>query len=219
MNDRDLLLRAVLQDPAEDTPRLVYADYLEEHGTAIDRDRAEFIRLHIAISGQDPPDTTPWKRVHQLLERHREVWTGPAYVEHLGARYYEWRRGFVWRVGGPLDRIMATARDLFSAHPVEHVAVADRFPSLYDGHGLPTGFTWAPGTDEDNTYFGMSDLGMASGMAPWTSDDRPRVLPFAVHTLTEQVRDKNVAQDLSDCFRWLSAALVKYGRIKAGLDT
>jgi uncharacterized protein (TIGR02996 family) len=41
------LLRAILAAPADDTPRLVYADYLEEHG---DPARAAFIRTQIALA-------------------------------------------------------------------------------------------------------------------------------------------------------------------------
>ena len=43
----DHLLRAVLCQPEEDTPRLVYADWLEENG---DPDRAEFIRTEIQVA-------------------------------------------------------------------------------------------------------------------------------------------------------------------------
>lgn len=41
-SDRDSLLRAVLVNPGDDLPRLVMADWLEEHGEG---ERAEFIRL------------------------------------------------------------------------------------------------------------------------------------------------------------------------------
>ena len=37
----DALLRAILIDPADDLPRLIYSDWLEEHGQA---ERAQFIR-------------------------------------------------------------------------------------------------------------------------------------------------------------------------------
>lgn len=42
MTDRKSLLASVLASPADDTPRLVYADWLTENG---DPDRGEFIRL------------------------------------------------------------------------------------------------------------------------------------------------------------------------------
>lgn len=47
MTDIDALLAAVLRDPADDLPRLAYADCLEERGCSGDADRAEFIRVQI----------------------------------------------------------------------------------------------------------------------------------------------------------------------------
>jgi uncharacterized protein (TIGR02996 family) len=44
--DGDALFRAICEQPWEDTPRLVYADWLEENGQP---ERAEFIRLQIAL--------------------------------------------------------------------------------------------------------------------------------------------------------------------------
>jgi uncharacterized protein (TIGR02996 family) len=44
------LLRAIAAHPAEDTPRLMYADYLDELGGDSRTARAEFIRLHIHTS-------------------------------------------------------------------------------------------------------------------------------------------------------------------------
>ncbi len=47
MNEREALLRAVCENPDEDTPRLVFADWLQENG---DEARAEFIRVQIALA-------------------------------------------------------------------------------------------------------------------------------------------------------------------------
>src|SRR5262245_46948004 len=44
MTERDALLRAVCDNPDDDTPRLVFADWLQENG---EEERAEFIRLQI----------------------------------------------------------------------------------------------------------------------------------------------------------------------------
>lgn len=46
--DAVAFVRAICSAPEDDTPRLVYADWLEEHGQA---DRAEFVRLQIRIAG------------------------------------------------------------------------------------------------------------------------------------------------------------------------
>jgi uncharacterized protein (TIGR02996 family) len=60
------LLAAVCAEPAEDAPRLVYADWLDEHGQA---DRAEFIRTQIALA-QMPKDDS---RRSGLEERERNL--------------------------------------------------------------------------------------------------------------------------------------------------
>ncbi len=44
MNERDALLHAVCDNPDDDVPRLVFADWLQEHG---EEDRAGFIRMQI----------------------------------------------------------------------------------------------------------------------------------------------------------------------------
>ena len=43
-NDADALLKFVLAAPDDDAPRLVFADWLDEHG---DPDRAAFIRAQV----------------------------------------------------------------------------------------------------------------------------------------------------------------------------
>jgi uncharacterized protein (TIGR02996 family) len=47
------LLRAVAAAADDDTPRLVYADWLEEHG---DADRAEFIRVQCRLAELSPAE-------------------------------------------------------------------------------------------------------------------------------------------------------------------
>jgi uncharacterized protein (TIGR02996 family) len=64
VSDRLSLLRAILVSPKDDLPRLVFADWLQEHGTTdADAARAEFIRLGCKLkSGKRPLGTneTAW---------------------------------------------------------------------------------------------------------------------------------------------------------------
>jgi uncharacterized protein (TIGR02996 family) len=48
MGDGELLLRAILGQPKEETPRLVYADWCDENGQP---ERAEFIRVQVRLAG------------------------------------------------------------------------------------------------------------------------------------------------------------------------
>ena len=58
---------AVIAHAEDDTPRLVYADWLDENG---DSDRAAFIRTQVALSGKNPADDD----YVDLTERHIESW-------------------------------------------------------------------------------------------------------------------------------------------------
>lgn len=57
MNDLNLLLRAVIENHNEDTPRLMYADVIEERGEPGDAERAELIRVQVLKTvGEDGRD-------------------------------------------------------------------------------------------------------------------------------------------------------------------
>src|SRR5687767_10482221 len=69
VDEKTALLRAICEDPADDTVRLVYADFLEENGEA---ERAEFVRLQI-WQHQNPigyNDCGESRRVAELLDKH-----------------------------------------------------------------------------------------------------------------------------------------------------
>src|SRR5436309_13148001 len=54
MTDRDALLAAVLADPEDDLPRLVFADWLEETGHPANAARAAFVRAQVAAERLPP---------------------------------------------------------------------------------------------------------------------------------------------------------------------
>ncbi|MCI0461410.1 MAG: TIGR02996 domain-containing protein [Gemmataceae bacterium] len=92
MTDGETLLQAVETAPDDDAPRLVYADWLEEHG---DPARAEFIRIECALEGMplDAPERPAMEdRRDDLLAEHEERWLGPPPASLLE---WTWRRGFV----------------------------------------------------------------------------------------------------------------------------
>src|SRR5262245_33094349 len=71
------LLDAVLDAPEEDAPRLVLADWLDEHGDEHDRVRAEFIRVQCELA-RGVADRRRWRelrlRERELQQRHQAVW-------------------------------------------------------------------------------------------------------------------------------------------------
>ncbi len=92
MTDADFL-QAILAAPCDDSPRLVYADWLEEDG---DQARAEFIRVQCELArlGEDDPSRPVLqKRERQLLRAHRAAWV--AEKPALAGRHVEFVRGFL----------------------------------------------------------------------------------------------------------------------------
>lgn len=69
MSDERGLLAAIWEHPHEDTPRLMYADWLDEHGHA---PRAEFIRAQCERARLDPWDDA--ERVAELEKREAVLW-------------------------------------------------------------------------------------------------------------------------------------------------
>jgi uncharacterized protein (TIGR02996 family) len=66
MTPDDAFLHAMVERPDDDAPRLIYADWLDEHGRP---GRAEFIRLQCELT-RGPADTP---RPARLLAREREL--------------------------------------------------------------------------------------------------------------------------------------------------
>ena len=86
-SDESALLAAIEANPVADLPRLVYADWLEEHDQPV---RAESIRLQCEIDGleTDRRDEVRayhsglWVRQGELQSEHRAEIRGPSEVDH-----------------------------------------------------------------------------------------------------------------------------------------
>jgi uncharacterized protein (TIGR02996 family) len=115
MSDQDDLFRAVLAAPEDDAPRLIYADWLDEHGQP---ERAEFVRLQCAMD-RIPPKTGRWRPLHDRAMRlehdWRYTWAAPILDKTWTA---EFRRGFVDRVRLTVDQFLQFANQLLALEPV-----------------------------------------------------------------------------------------------------
>src|SRR5687767_4232018 len=76
-SDEQALLDEIAARPGDDAPRLVYADWLDDHG---EPDRAELIRLQCRMADMDHLGNE-WQRLEPLRERaeallrkHRRRW-------------------------------------------------------------------------------------------------------------------------------------------------
>src|SRR5262245_32988540 len=118
MSTEDAFLKAIAKDPENDAPRLVFADWLDEHGQP---ERAEFIRLQCALIElpENHPDRPPKAaRAEQLLKVHEKAWLGP-----LCELLMEWRfwRGFVASAVVDLRVFVGKTREIFRHAPLEWV--------------------------------------------------------------------------------------------------
>jgi uncharacterized protein (TIGR02996 family) len=150
-------LQDIIEHPEDDTPRLIYADWLEDHG---DPDRATFIRIQCELAA--PPwrvgrvyDHPAWLRLHarerELLEpgglRHLPgpFWRaggnhGWTYLDAEGARVgveCQFRRGFVAEVTLPCAEWMRHGPALVRAVPLERVTLSDCRPAEHERY-----FAW-----------------------------------------------------------------------------
>lgn len=128
MNDDEALLAGILQQPDEDLPRLVYADFLDERGAPGDAARAEFIRVQCALSAeQDESRSHLQLREKLLLSTYYLNWLAPLRkkgeaLQNPGTHGL-FRRGFVEIVWMPAVIFLKKAEKLFARTPARELRV------------------------------------------------------------------------------------------------
>ncbi len=176
MSTEAALLRAIRDMPDEDTPRLVYADYLDEDGYS---PRAEFIRVQIERSqlpDRDPRRVPLEDRAHDLLAEHERAWLGVAPDDADGLTEWEFDRGFVHEVAASPVFMRTAGTDLCAAHPVRRWRVqsgeGDTVADLRDA-GQRGWFSRLEALDLSGCY---ADLGELGGFLAHSNFDRLREL-------------------------------------------
>jgi uncharacterized protein (TIGR02996 family) len=117
----DAFLEAILQNPEDDTPRLVYADWLDEQGDPASTARADFIRLQCALALGSLAESRRIElqaRQQHLLERFSRQWAGP--LVRL-VRTWKFHRGFIDEVSVASGKFLSCAGRLFRLAPIRHV--------------------------------------------------------------------------------------------------
>jgi uncharacterized protein (TIGR02996 family) len=97
INQQAALFKAILEEPWDDTHRLVYADWLEENGQA---ERGQFIRAQVErahLAEDDPRARDLLRQETRLLKAHKSTWK--AELPRLnGTKWGDFERGFVGSV-------------------------------------------------------------------------------------------------------------------------
>lgn len=114
MTDREAeLLEAIVRAPEDDTPRLIFADWLSEQGDP----RGELIHLQLRAASLEAGGERNKVRAaeNKLLDAHRAAWLGPiaGVVEKA-----EFRRGFVAMVRMTARAWIAHAKSVLAVAPL-----------------------------------------------------------------------------------------------------
>ncbi len=210
MSDGDALLRAILAHPGEDTPRLMYADWLDENGRAA---QAAYIRWNCKPHFRHPFPRVSYRRWFAPW------WEGETYRTHVmgtgdvptlmlirvhggaGGSIHQMHvtRGFVGEVWLPAVTFMDRAEALFRAHPITAVRLTDREP--YENLAW---YQSGPGGNDRNCIPDQI-------LARW------RFLPNEIRRWRQIDRRWMYFQNVDDAQLTLSDLCVSYGRKLAGL--
>lgn len=122
------LLRAVVENPDLDGPRLAYADWCATIDEDDMRARAEFIRAQIQLL-YTPAETLntggayfAQRRIAELVDRWGETWAEPV---RPFVTSYSFQRGFVGHVAMTARGFLENAERLFAVAPVRHLDLMD----------------------------------------------------------------------------------------------
>lgn len=199
MTERERYLRSICERPADDLPRLAFADWLDENGEA---NFAEYIRLEIKLAvltrKREKPDPTDAARVMELVS------TLDYSDDFLD--YAESRRGFVYKAVFTQNEFLRHARRLFGTHPITSVSLRDRFPIASIG----TSHSWTWTLDVETPPLGSRER-------------RSQLENSAIHPLIVEAATRAgigllvTFPTASAASKALSRACVAWGRERAGL--
>lgn len=163
MDDLQLLHRAIIANPLDDTPRLMYADWLDEQGGPENADHALYIRTaiesesvsncaHMTPHGDDCrscqlDDLLQWfsynpeNRQERAWRPHQWYTVGDRNLIEV-ATY--WHRGFVHTVDMvlPVGDFIKHAHE-FAVFPLKHVRIRSKYPH-YNSYAadVSRSYTW-----------------------------------------------------------------------------
>lgn len=130
MSEEAGFLSAIVAEPDDDTHRLVFADWLDDHDQP---DRAAFIRAQVKLARSEPGDEGYDElklQERRLLGRHSEAWLEPI-RQWLPPNFRQYgcygifRRGFVETAIVAARPLLADPDGLFAAAPVSGLVLWD----------------------------------------------------------------------------------------------
>jgi uncharacterized protein (TIGR02996 family) len=125
MQMRQAFLDDIIAHPDDDAPRLIFADWLEEHGNP---ERAEFIRVQIELARvreDDPRGNVLRARENELLDAFGMRWC----LSLTGEGVMTFRRGFVEGVEASGEWSVNNGEWVFDQYPIREMRIRYMNPS------------------------------------------------------------------------------------------
>lgn len=129
----DAFMRAILDSPHDEAPRLAYAAELDKRSDP----RGKFICLQYQLDrmeAADPRTLAVWESADALLRAHRREWEGPL-AEWTTFRWFA--RGFIWCIGITARNFLCHAASIFRLAPVICVYLKDAERHLAEVVAMP----------------------------------------------------------------------------------
>jgi uncharacterized protein (TIGR02996 family) len=115
MSEEQAFLHAIAEDPGDDAHRLIFADWLEDHGQSA---RAAFLRAQLraaSLPEDDPARDAAEDEADDLLAENEKEWLGDV---GEWALEWEWRRGGIEHVTVRGDMLLEHGKELFEQAPI-----------------------------------------------------------------------------------------------------
>src|SRR5262245_36299100 len=124
MTTEDAFLQAIIDAPDDDTPRLIYADWLEDHGHP---ERSVFIRVQCELAKEPDERRRPaglLAKEQALLKEHEGAWVTPLLRPFTGmVSHWTFRRGFIEAVIVEARGLVLHADSLFRLTPIRDLGI------------------------------------------------------------------------------------------------
>jgi uncharacterized protein (TIGR02996 family) len=137
MGIEDAFLHDILAHPDDDAPRLIYADWLDEHNDP----HGEFIRIQCALAQLSDEDPRRWPlelREQELLREHEGRWL----PKGIGKTSCVFRRGFVEEITLFVQDFFTVVERLFEQIPLKHIRLRGTSHSEETGRWREQGLGW-----------------------------------------------------------------------------
>ncbi|MGL4550914.1 MAG: TIGR02996 domain-containing protein, partial [Gemmataceae bacterium] len=119
----EALLQAIFADPSDDAARLIYADWLSDHGTPAEQDHADFIRVSTRIL-REGPSPRLFLEYARLWDTYRSVWL--AHVPSVLQKKVETVGGFVRSVNAVWSQLARFGEQLAARYPIDILDVGGK---------------------------------------------------------------------------------------------